>query len=73
MNKLKETLLLRKLKGITLSNGQSAVDYLKDVPEQHKKVVIESILEVYRKGWPLNDLEISSEARERNRKRLGIK
>ena len=62
-----------KLKGITLSNGQSAIDYVNSLPEEHREVAMESILEVYRKGWPLNDMEITSEARERNRKKLGIK
>lgn len=64
---------MEKLKGIILTSGQTAEEYVNSLPEKHREVATESILEVYRKGWPLNDMEITSEARERNRKKLGIK
>ncbi len=66
-------MLLRKLKGITLSNGQSAVDYVNSLPEKHREVATESILWCSEMGYPLNNLEITRKGRELNRKRLGIK
>ena len=67
---------MERQKGITLTNGQTAEEYVKSFPaepKERRETIIESILEVSRKGWPLNDLVIMSEARERNRKKLGIK
>ena len=64
--------LQRKLKGITLSNGQSAKEYMMGLPEQYRKLVTESILECQQLNYPLNNMEITCKARELSRKRLGI-
>lgn len=72
MKKLKELWLLKKLKKITLSNGQPALDYMRGLPKQHRAVAAESILECLRLDYPLNNMEITCKARELNRKRLGI-
>jgi len=61
------------LEGITLSNGQTAQDYVNSLPEKHREVATESILECLRLGYPLNNLEITRIGRAINRKRLGIK
>lgn len=61
-----------KLGDLKLSNGQSAVDYVMSLPEEDQNVATEAILTVSQKGWPLNDLTITSEGRAINRKRLGI-
>ncbi|MBQ4291892.1 MAG: hypothetical protein II752_04055 [Muribaculaceae bacterium] len=61
------------LAGLTLTDGQSAADYVKHLPQMHQEVATQAILNVSRKGWPLNDMEITSEGRALNRKKLGIK
>ena len=61
------------LAGLTLTDGQPAADYVKHLPQMHQEVATQAILNVYRKGWPLNDMEITSEGRDLNRKKLGIK
>lgn len=61
------------LAGLTLTDGQSAADYVKHLPQMHQEVATQAILNVSRKGWPLNDMEITSEGRDLNRKKLGIK
>lgn len=64
--------LQRKLKGITLSNGQSAKEYMMGLPEQYRKLATESILECQQLSYPLNNMEITCKARELSRKHLGI-
>ena len=71
MNKKKNK--TNPLEGIVLSSGQSAIEYVQSLPEQHREVATESILECLKLGYPLNDMEITSKGRELNRKRLGIK
>lgn len=61
------------LAGLTLTDGQPAADYVKHLPQMHQEVATQAILNVSRKGWPLNDMEITSEGRALNRKKLGIK
>ena len=61
------------MENITLSNGQNALDYVNSLPQQHKEVATEAILECLRLNYPLNNLEITRIGREINRKRLGIK
>lgn len=56
-----------------MSNGQNALDYVNDLPQQHREIAMEAILECLRQGYPLNNLEITRKGREINRKRLGIK
>ena len=63
----------QKLNGLTLTNGMKASDYVISLPEEHQEVATQAILNVSAKGWPLNNIAITSEARELNRKRLGIK
>ena len=63
---------MERLEGITLSNGQSAEDYVKSLPKEHQEVATESILWCLEKGYDLNDLEITRKGRELNRKKLGI-
>ena len=61
------------LEKTTLSNGQNALDYVNSLPQQHREVAKEAILECLRLGYPLNNLEITRIGREINRKRMGIK
>ena len=61
------------LAGLTLTDGQPAADYVKHLPQMHQEVATQAILNVSRKGWPLNDMEITREGRDLNRKKLGIK
>lgn len=63
---------MERLKGIVLTNGQTAEEYVKSLPEEYREVATESILEVSRKGWELTDLAITQEGRKRMRKKLGI-
>ena len=63
----------QKLENIILSNGQKALDYVNNLPQQHREIAMEAILECLRQGYPLNNLEITCKGREINRKRLGIK
>ena len=62
-----------RLKDLKLTDGTPAIDYVMQYPAERREVIVESILEVSRKGWPLNVVEIEAEARERMRKQLGIK
>lgn len=62
----------KKLEGIVLSDGQKAIDYVMSLPERHREVATQAILNVLAKGWPLNDMEITSEGRAINRKKMGI-
>lgn len=61
------------LAGLTLTDGQPAADYVKHLPQMHQEVATQAILNVSRKGWPLNNMEITREGRALNRKKLGIK
>ncbi|MBQ7212197.1 MAG: hypothetical protein IJS19_05985 [Muribaculaceae bacterium] len=61
------------LAGLTLTDRQPAADYVKHLPQMHQEVATQAILNVYQKGWSLNDLTITREGRELNRKKLGIK
>ena len=61
------------LAGLTLTDGQPATDYVKHLPQRRQEVATQAILNVYQKGWPLNDLTITREGRELNRKKLDIK
>lgn len=63
----------QKLKGLVLTNGMKAADYVITFPEEDWEVLAQATLNVSAKGWPLNRMEITSEARELNGKRLGIK
>ena len=63
---------MEKLKGIILSNGQTAEDYVNSLPEKHREVATESIILCLENGYPLNSLEITSKGRKLNRKKLGI-
>ena len=60
----------QNLKDIVLSNGLNAADYVKVLPEEHQDVATQAILNVMAKGWPLNDMEITSEGRDLRRKAL---
>ena len=59
-----------ELNGLTLTNGMKAFDYVISLPEEHQEVATQAILNVSAKGWPLNDMEITSMAREIQRNRL---
>ena len=62
----------KRLEGIYLTDGTKAADYVASIPEKHREVATESILECLRLGYNLNQMEIESKGREINRKRLGI-
>lgn len=55
---------MKDLKEIMLSEGITAEEYLKTVPEQHKQETISAIYEVIQKGYPMNRGEIQRLVRE---------
>ena len=54
----------KRLKGIILSNGKPAIEYVMSLPECHREVATQAILNCLEKGYPLNNMEITSKARE---------
>ncbi len=62
----------KKLKGIVLSNEIPAIEYVMSLPECHREVATQAILNCLEKGYSLNNLVITREGRAINRKRMGI-
>ena len=77
LKKIKLKIMLRKLEGVTVYDAKGrevlAKDYVASLPERHREIATESILQNWRRGVELNNVEITSLAREMKRKRLGIK
>lgn len=58
-----------KLSMLFLRNGQNALLYVQSLSQETRQIAAEAILECSRLGYPLNDMEITSKAREMQRKR----
>ena len=58
-----------KLSNIFLRNGQRAIDYVTSISQEFRQIATEAILECLRLGYPLNDMEITSKARQIWRKK----
>ncbi len=60
-----------RLSTLYLKNGQTAQEYVSNLEPKYRPIVTEAILECSKLGYPLNNMEITSKARElqrRNRK-----
>lgn len=59
-----------QLSMLSLKNGQNALKYVQSLNQNLRQIASEAILECLRLGYPLNNMEITSKARELQRKRL---
>lgn len=59
-----------KLSIVFLKDGQNAMMYVQSLNPAMRPIATEAILECLRLGYPLNDMEITSMAREIQRNRL---
>ena len=60
-----------RLSTLYLKNGQTAQEYVSKLEPKYRPIAREAILECSKLGYPLNNMEITSKARElqrRNRK-----
>ena len=58
-----------KLLRLSLRDGQNALQYVQNLRPEVRQIATEAILECSRLGYLLNNLEITSKAREIVRKR----
>ena len=58
-----------RLSKLYLRNGQNALQYVHSLNQGVRQIATEAILECSRLGYPLNDMEITSKAREMQRKK----
>ena len=58
-----------KLLMLYLRDGQNALQYVQSLHPKTRQIATEAILECLRLGYPLNNMEITSKAREMQRKR----
>ena len=58
-----------KLLTLSLRDGQNALQYVRSLNQGVRQIATEAILECSRLGYPLNDMEITSKAREMQRKK----
>ena len=61
----------KELLTISLRDGRNALQYVQSLNQEVRQIAIEAILECLRLGYPLNNMEITSKAREMQRKRRG--
>ena len=54
----------KSLYNVFLQNGQKAIEYVMNLSEEFRLIATAAILECLRLGYPLNDMEITSKARE---------
>ncbi len=54
----------KELSKLFLRDGQNALQYVQSLPPKLKLIATEAILECLRLGYPLNNMEITSKARE---------
>ena len=59
-----------KLSMLSLRDGQNALLYVQSLNQGVRQIAAEAILECLRRGYPLNNMEITSMAREMQRKKL---
>jgi hypothetical protein len=57
------------LSELSLRDGRNALQYVQSLPPEVRQIATEAILECSRLGYPLNNMEITSKAREMQRKR----
>ena len=57
------------LSELSLRDGRNAQQYVQSLPPEVRQIATEAILECSRLGYPLNNMEITSKARELQRKR----
>ena len=58
-----------KLLMLSLRDGRNALQYVQSLHPEVRQIVTEAILECSRLGYPLNNMEITSKAREMQRRR----
>ena len=58
-----------RLSNLYLRNGLTARQYVLSLDPRFRQIATEAILECSRLGYPLNNMEITSKARELQRKR----
>ena len=58
-----------RLSTLYLRNGQQALQYVLSLNPRYRQIATEAILECSRLHYPLNNMEITSKARELQRKR----
>ena len=61
-----------KLLNLSLRDGQNALKYVQSLLPEVRQIATEAILECLRLGYPLNNMEITSKAREMHRKRRKV-
>ena len=57
---------------LSLRDGQNALQYVQSLRPEVRQIATEAILECSRLGYPLNNMEITSKAREMQRKRRKV-
>ena len=58
-----------KLSMLYLKDGQNALQYVRSLNHEVQQIAIEAILECLRLGYPLNNMEITSKARDLMRRK----
>ena len=56
-----------KLSTLYLNDGRNALSYVLSLRQEVRPIAIEAIFECLRLGYPLNNMEITSKAREMQR------
>lgn len=59
-----------KLSAVYLRNGENALTYVQSLNVGVRQIATDAILECLRLGYPLNNMEITSKAREMQRMRM---
>ena len=60
------------LRNLGLRDGRNALQYVQSLLPEVRQIATEAILECLRLGYPLNNMEITSKAREMHRKRRKV-
>ena len=58
-----------QLSTLSLRDGQNAYQYVQSLNPSVRQIATDAILECLRLGYPLNDMEITSKAREMQRRK----
>lgn len=58
-----------KLSMLYLKDGQNALQYVQSLNQKVQQIATEAILECLRLGYPLNNMEITSKARDLMRRK----
>ena len=61
-----------KLLRLSLRDGQNALQYVQNLRPELRQIATEAILECSRLGYPLNNMEITSKAREMQRRKRKV-